>query len=140
VLTHAAEWLRWHIGALCAAIGGDPAAVTGTRPDFPPEYDSALEFAEREQMIQAATAGSSLPDVVEGLGKLLTALADWLPTVDGAAWRRPVPEPTKPNSFRLLADCLIGWWSPLSHLSWHLDRLGRPGHVADAAVISCPLG
>ncbi|MCW2887223.1 MAG: hypothetical protein JWL58_4085 [Streptosporangiaceae bacterium] len=138
VLGHLAEWSRWQIGALRAVATGEELVFDGRRPPFPPEFDRDLPYTRREQMIQDAMAVRSFGEVARDLDDVLNGAAHWAADCPDALWRGTLPEPGRPGEHRPLADLMAGWWSPLSHIEWHLDRLADDpgtalafGHVVD---------
>jgi hypothetical protein len=123
VLGHLAEWSRWQVGALRAIATGEDLVFDGRRPPFPPEFDRDLPYARRERMIQDAMAVRSFGEVARDLDDVLHGAAHWAADCANALWRDTLPEPGRPGEQRPLADLVAGWWSPLSHIEWHLDRL-----------------
>jgi biotin operon repressor len=141
VIGHLAEWSRWQVAAVRAVATGQDMTFDGRRPDFPRRFDDALGYTTRERMIQEAMALRSLGELVSDLDEVLAGAARWAADCPAALWSEPVPEPGLPGRSRPLADLLAGWWSPLSHVEWHLDR---PAGDLDAEpderlVTQCPL-
>lgn len=137
VIGHLAEWTRWQVAAVRAVTTGQDLVFDGRRPDFPRRFDDdGLGYLARERMIQAAMASRSVGELVRDLDEVLDGAAGWAAGCPQARWHDQVPEPGRPGHSRPLADLLAGWWSPLSHVEWHLDRLdrlGRPDRVDAAA-------
>jgi hypothetical protein len=123
VLGHLAEWSRWQIGALRAVATGEDLVFDGRRPPFPPEFDEDLPYTRRERMIQDAMAVRSFAEVARDLDDVLDGAAQWAANCADTLWHDTLPEPGRPGEHRRLADLMAGWWSPLSHIEWHLDRL-----------------
>jgi biotin operon repressor len=123
VIGHLAEWSRWQIGALRAVATGEDLIFDGRRPPFPPEFDRDLPYPRRERMIQDAMAVRSFGEVARDLDDVLDGAAHWTADCPDELWRGTQPEPGRPGEHRPLADLMAGWWSPLSHIEWHLDRL-----------------
>lgn len=144
VLGHLAEWTRWQTAAVRAVATGDDMVFDGRRPAFPDRFDEVLDPPTRERMIQDAMAGRTLEEVFDDLDEVLSAAADWASGCDDLLWRHLLPDPAQPGRHRRLADLIAGWWSPLSHIEWHLDRPGDDTVlVAEDGVrlvVSCPLG
>lgn len=147
VIGHLAEWTRWQVAAVRAIATGEDMVFDGRRPAFPREFDGALGYLTRERMIQDAMALRALAELVRDLDEVLAGAARWAADCPDDLWHDPVPEPGLPGRSRALADLLAGWWSPLSHVEWHLDRLADDG-PADAEpadepderlVQQCPL-
>ncbi|HEY7485047.1 MAG TPA: WYL domain-containing transcriptional regulator [Streptosporangiaceae bacterium] len=122
VIGHLAEWTRWQVAAVRAVTTGQDLVFDGRRPAFPREFDGALGYLARERMIQDAMALRSLAELVRDLDEVLAGAAHWAAECPDGLWRDPVPEPGGMGRSRPLADLLAGWWSPLSHTEWHLDR------------------
>jgi biotin operon repressor len=135
VLGHLAEWSRWQVAAIRGVATGQDMLFDGRRPLFPREFDDELDSTTRERMIQDAMALRSLGDMVRDLDEVLGGAARWAADCPDVLWHDPVPEPAHPGRRRPLADLLAGWWSPLSHIEWHLDRLAddddTPAEPAD---------
>lgn len=124
LLCHLAEWCRWQVAAVRAVATGQDLVLDGRRPPFPAAFEGPLPYEAREKMIQDAMALRSLPEVARDLKEVLAGAAYWIADCDEALWREPVPDPAAGERNRPLADLLAGWWSPISHLEWHLDRWG----------------
>jgi hypothetical protein len=153
VLGHLAEWSRWQVAAVRAVATGEDLRFDGRRPVFPAEFDAQLPYAARERMIQDAMAVRSFGELARDLDEVLDGAAHWAADCDDLLWRQTLPDPARPGRHRALADLLAGWWSPLSHVEWHLDRLtdpldrgpdfdwGEPDHdLADPPLVDrCPL-
>jgi biotin operon repressor len=123
LIGHLAEWTRWQVAAVRAVAAGRDMVFDGRRPRFPRRFDEALGYPERERMIQEAMAGRSLGELAGDLDEVLAGAARWAGGCPLGLWSEPAPEPGLPGRARPLADLLAGWWSPLSHVEWHLDRL-----------------
>jgi len=141
VIGHLAEWSRWQVAALRAVATGQDMTFDGHRPDFPRRFDDALGYTTRERMIQEAMAPRPLGELVRDLDEVLAGAARWAADCPAALWNEPVPEPGLPGRSRPLADLLAGWWSPLSHVEWHLDRpVGDLDEEPDERLVTqCPL-
>jgi biotin operon repressor len=143
-LGHLAEWTRWQMAAVRAVATGDDMVFDGRRPPFPDRFDEVLDPPTRERMIQDAMAGRSLREIFDDLDEVLGAAADWATGCDDVLWRQLLPDPAQPGRRRRLADLLAGWWSPLSHIEWHLDRPADDTVVTTddgvRVVVRCPLG
>ncbi len=141
VIGHLAEWSRWQVAAVRAVATGQDMTFDGRRPDFPRRFDDALGYPTRERMIQDAMAPRSLGELLSDLDEVLAGAARWAADCPAALWSEPVPEPGLPGRSRPLADLLAGWWSPLSHVEWHLDRpAGDLDAEPDAGLVAqCPL-
>jgi hypothetical protein len=144
VLGHLAEWTRWQVAAVRAVATGQDMVFDGRRPDFPREFDDALGYEARERMIQEAMAPRSPGELAGDLDEVLGGAARWAAGCPHDLWRDPVPEPGRIGRSRPLADLLAGWWSPLSHVEWHLDRPaedepGRRDEADGRLVRRCPL-
>ncbi|HEX6469665.1 MAG TPA: WYL domain-containing protein [Streptosporangiaceae bacterium] len=134
VIGHLAEWTRWQVAALRAVATGRDMEFDGRRPAFPREFDQTAGYAARERMIQDAMAPRRFDDLVADLDEVLAGAARWAAGCPRELWADPVPEPGLPGRSRPLADLLAGWWSPLSHVEWHLDRLTADGGEGDEGV------
>jgi predicted DNA-binding transcriptional regulator YafY len=141
VIGHLAEWSRWQVAAVRAVATGRDMTFDGRRPDFPGRFDDALGYPTRERMIQEAMAARSFGELVSDLDDVLCGAARWAADCPAALWSEPVPEPGLPGRSRPLADLLAGWWSPLSHVEWHLDRPAgdRVAEPDERLVTQCPL-
>jgi biotin operon repressor len=141
VIGHLAEWSRWQVAAVRAVATGQDMTFDGRRPHFPRRFDDALGYLTRERMIQEAMAPRSLRELAGDLDDVLAGAVRWAADCPAALWNEPVPEPGLPGRSRPLADLMAGWWSPLSHVEWHLDR--TDGDIDDEAderlVTQCPL-
>lgn len=121
-LGHLAEWTRWQVAAVRAVATGEDMVFDGRRPSFPDRFDDVLDYVTRERMIQDAMALRSFGEMARDLDDVLDAAAHWAAHCDDVLWRDVLPDPAQPGRHRRLADLLAGWWSPLSHIEWHLDR------------------
>ncbi|MFI0352019.1 helix-turn-helix transcriptional regulator [Actinomadura sp. 9N407] len=127
VLGHLAEWSRWQLAAVRAAATGEAPVYAGRRPGFPAGFEGELAYDARERMIQDAMALRSLGELARDLQEVLDAAGHWCAGSDDAVWERVLPEPSpsgRAGPARPLADLIGGWRGPLSHIEWHLDRLG----------------
>jgi biotin operon repressor len=134
VIGHLAEWTRWQVAALRAVATGRDMVFDGRRPAFPREFDDTAGYAARERMIQNAMAPRRFGELVADLDEVLAGAARWAAGCPRELWAEPVPEPGLPGRSRPLADLLAGWWSPLSHVEWHLDRPAGNGDDDDDDV------
>jgi biotin operon repressor len=141
VIGHLAEWSRWQVAAVRAVATGQDITFDGRRPRFPRRFDDTLGYPARERMIQEAMAPRSLGELISDLDEVLGGAAGWAADCPASLWTEPVPEPGLPGRARPLADLLAGWWSPLSHIEWHLDRpAGDLAAEPDAGLVTqCPL-
>lgn len=141
LLCHLAEWCRWQVAAVRAVATGGDLVFEGRRPPFPAEFDGSLPYDARERMIQDAMATRSLPEVAGDLEAVLTGAAQWVAGSEDALWSAQIRDPAARNRSRPLADLVAGWWSPISHVEWHLDRWtdGTRRDGPAILVTRCPL-